>query len=64
MEGVAAVAEWVRCAYETPRATQAGAEDLKTAQSDVYNKVVRRHLRDMQALTGKKAILVCWMEVC
>ncbi|MCX6378631.1 MAG: C-terminal helicase domain-containing protein, partial [Armatimonadetes bacterium] len=64
VEGVAAVAEWVRCVYDTPRATQASAEDLKEAQTEIYAKMVRRHLRDMQALAGKKATLVCWMEVC
>ncbi len=63
-EGVAAIAEWIRCVHETPRQTLTSAEELATAQNEIHNKAVRRHLRDMQALASKKATLVCWMEVC
>ncbi len=63
-EGVEAIAEIIRCASNTPRVTQANAEALKTARQDVERQKVNRALRDMQALTGAKATLICWMEVC
>jgi superfamily II DNA or RNA helicase len=64
LEGVEAVAALIRCAQDMPRHTEAGAEALKAAQTAIYEQKVVRHLRNMQVVSGAKATLVCWMEVC
>ena len=64
LEGVDAVAGLIRCDFDTPRATIATAEELKTARKGIELQKVARHLRDMQAGQGAKATLICWMEVC
>ena len=63
-EGVEAIAGLIRCEHDTPRETAASADDLKAARGDIERQKVNRHLRDMQALAGTKATLVCYMEVC
>ncbi|MCC6444987.1 MAG: DEAD/DEAH box helicase family protein [Armatimonadetes bacterium] len=63
-EGAEAIADLIRCEYETPRRTAASEEALRQARSDIETQKVRRHLRDMQAVAGSKAVLVCSMEVC
>lgn len=64
LEGVEAIAALIRCEVDTPRVTEAGAEALKEARKAIETERVNRHLRDMQAVAGAKATLVCWMEVC
>jgi len=64
LEGADAVAGLIRCDHDTPRAVEASADELKTARKEIETQKVARHLRDMQAVSGAKAVLVCWMEVC
>ena len=64
LEGADAVAGLIRCDYETPRAVEAKSDEIKTARKEIETLKVARHLRDMQAGQGAKAVLVCWMEVC
>jgi superfamily II DNA or RNA helicase len=64
IEGIEAIANAIRCTTDTARETVMGADDLKAARKQIESQKVDRHLRDMQALAGSKATLVCWMEVC
>lgn len=63
LEGPQAVAALIRCSPDTPRVCVKSPEDRKSAEQEIVKKKVQRHLRDMQALSGAKAVLVCWMEV-
>lgn len=58
------IAAIIRCEHDTPRVTAMGADELKTARGDIEREKVIRHLRDMQAVAGVKATLICYMEVC
>ena len=64
LEGADAVSVLIRCGHDTPRVVEASADELKTARKEIEAQKVARHLRDMQAGQGAKAVLVCWMEVC
>jgi superfamily II DNA or RNA helicase len=57
------IADAIRSAPETPRKTEADRDDLRKWRAEIETRV-RRHLRDLQAPVGEKAMLVCWMEVC
>ncbi len=63
-EGVEAIAALIRCEHDTLRVTEAGTGELTKARREIEVLKVNRHLRDMQAVAGAKAALVCWMEVC
>ncbi len=58
------IARAIRSAPESPRVTQASADDLKTWRREIENECVKPHLRNLQAPMGAKEILLCWMEVC
>jgi hypothetical protein len=62
-EGVSAIASLIQCEKETPRVTNAGQETLKEWRQEIEKQRVNRHLRNMQALAGTKATLICWMEI-
>ncbi|MDO8586144.1 MAG: helicase-related protein [Armatimonadota bacterium] len=56
------IADAIRSTRETQRKTKASAEDLKEWRLDIEPRV-QKHMRDIQAPMGTKAVLVCWMEV-
>jgi len=57
------IADAVRSRDDTPRITQASAEELKAWREDIEQRV-RGYLKALQAPIGAKATLLCWMEVC
>jgi superfamily II DNA/RNA helicase len=60
---LAEIAAAISSAPDTPRATQATAEELKEWREAIERDRVLPHLRALQAPLGTKAVLVCWMEV-
>lgn len=57
------IADVIRSNYDTPRVTQASAEELKAWRQDIERRV-KDYLKALQAPMGAKATLICWMEVC
>ena len=53
----------IRCTHGTPRSVGTDETSRKVARQDIEKQKVNRHLRDMQAMAGQKAVLVCWMEI-
>ena len=48
---------------ETPRVVVNPMEELRKSLSLIEQQCVRKELKNMDALIGEKATLVCWMEV-
>lgn len=48
---------------ETPRSIEHPIAELRKGLDHIEQHVIRKELKDMNALIGEKAVLVCWMEV-
>ena len=53
----------IRSDSQTPRVVQRSKQELRKSLSLIEQKRVKTELRNMQAISGEKATLVCWMEV-
>ncbi len=53
----------IQSTANTPRVVIRPMDELKTKLQIIEHNKVKTKLRDMQALAGEKATLVCWMEI-
>ena len=62
-EDLQAIHEIVKCDETTRRVVLTDKKDLRKSLKVIEQRKVNAELRNMQALAGEKATLVCWMEV-
>ena len=62
-EDLQAIHEIVKCEETTKRVVLTDKKDLRKSLKVIEQRKVNAELRNMQALAGEKATLVCWMEV-
>ncbi|MBU1298906.1 MAG: DEAD/DEAH box helicase family protein [Bacteroidetes bacterium] len=62
-EDIEAIYAAIECTADTPRIVQHPISELRNSLKLIEQKKVHIELRNMQALAGEKATLVCWMEV-
>ncbi|MEW5799419.1 MAG: helicase-related protein, partial [Bacteroidota bacterium] len=62
-EDLEAINAAIHCKKETPRVVHNSKEELRKSLSLIEQQCVRKELKNMNALMGEKATLVCWMEV-
>ncbi|MGA9407427.1 MAG: helicase-related protein [Bacteroidota bacterium] len=63
LEDLGAVNAAVQAMPETPRVVVNPMEELRKSLALIEQQCVRKELKNMNALIGEKATLVCWMEV-
>ena len=62
-EDLQAIHEIVKCNETADRLVISNMKDLRKSLKSIEERKVKTELRNMQALAGEKATLVCWMEV-
>ena len=62
-EDLEAVHAAIECTADMPRVVQHPINELRNSLKLMEQKRVQPELRNMQALAGEKATLVCWMEI-
>lgn len=62
-EDLEAIHAAIECTADTPRIVKHPISELRNSLKLIEQKKVHIELRNMQALAGEKATLVCWMEV-
>lgn len=62
-EDLQAIHAAIESKADTPRVVQHPVSELRNSLTLIEQKRVQPELRNMQALAGEKATLVCWMEV-
>ncbi len=63
VEDLQAINSIVESSPETPRVVLNTMEELRKSLAIIDQQCVRKELKNMNALIGEKATLVCWMEV-
>lgn len=63
-EDLKAIHAAIECTADTSRIVQHPISELRNSLKLIEQKKVHIELRNMQALAGEKATLVCWMEIC
>lgn len=64
LEDIEAIHGIIQCEETTPRVTNKKMVDLRKSLKKIERNYIQKELMKMQTLTGEKATLVCWMEVC
>jgi len=62
-EDLEAIHAAIECTADSPRFVHHPINELRNSLKVIEEKRVQRELRNMQAMAGEKATLVCWMEV-
>jgi superfamily II DNA or RNA helicase len=63
VEDLQAIHEVIESQVHTPRVGQRAIAELRQSLNLIEQRKVHPELRNMQAMVGEKATLVCWMEV-
>ena len=63
LEDLGAINAAIQSMPETPRVVVNPMEELRKSLALIEQQCVRKELKNMDALIGEKATLVCWMEV-
>jgi superfamily II DNA or RNA helicase len=63
LEDLDLIHKYIVSAPDTARKTEVSWEELAKWRKEIEQRMVRSHLKEIQAPIDKKAILVCWMEI-
>ncbi|MFA6541352.1 MAG: helicase-related protein [Bacteroidota bacterium] len=63
VEDLGAIDKTIQSSPETPRHIADTMQELRKSLALIEQQCVRKELKNMNALIGEKATLVCWMEV-
>ena len=55
--------EVIACDFNTERYITKNFDELRKDLKIIETKAVQKHLKNMQAVAGEKAKLICWMEI-